>query len=71
MVSLGDPVSTTNKIDCHNITEILLKVVLNTITPITYLIQVLEVYTLRMLANTPNPQEWNYSVFKFMKCNCD
>jgi hypothetical protein len=26
------PVSSTNKIDCHNITEILLKVELNTIT---------------------------------------
>jgi len=29
--SLGTPVSSTNKIDCHDITEILLKVVLNTI----------------------------------------
>ena len=29
--SLGHPVSSTNKTDCHNITEILLKVVLNTI----------------------------------------
>ena len=27
----GTPVSSTNKTDCHNITEILLKVVLNTI----------------------------------------
>jgi len=26
------PVSSTNKIDCHDITEIVLKVVLNTIT---------------------------------------
>ena len=30
--SLGTPVSSTNKTDCHNITEILLKVALNTIT---------------------------------------
>jgi hypothetical protein len=27
----GTPVSSTNKTDCHNITEILLKVALNTI----------------------------------------
>jgi hypothetical protein len=30
--SLGTPVSSTNKTDCHDIAEILLKVVLNTIT---------------------------------------
>jgi hypothetical protein len=30
--SLGTPVSSTNKTDCHDITEILLKVALNTIT---------------------------------------
>ena len=29
--SLGPPVSSTNKTDCHNITEILLKVALNTV----------------------------------------
>ena len=29
--SLGPPVSSTDKIDCHDMTEILLKVVLNTI----------------------------------------
>jgi hypothetical protein len=29
--SQGTPVSSSNKTDCHNITEILLKVVLNTI----------------------------------------
>jgi hypothetical protein len=29
--SLGTPVSSTNKTDCHDITEILLKVALNTI----------------------------------------
>jgi len=35
--SPGIPVSSTNKIDCHDITEILLKVALNslTLTPIT------------------------------------
>ena len=31
--SPGTPVSSTNKTDCHYITEILLKVALNTITP--------------------------------------
>ena len=31
--SLGPPVSSNNKTDCHNISEILLKVALNTITP--------------------------------------
>jgi hypothetical protein len=36
--SLGCPVSSTNKTDCYNITEILLKVALNTITPFTSLI---------------------------------
>ena len=35
--SLGHPVSSTNKTDCHDITEILLKVALNTIKP-TYLL---------------------------------
>jgi hypothetical protein len=30
--SQGTPVSSTNKIDCHDITEILLKVTLNTMT---------------------------------------
>jgi hypothetical protein len=30
--SPGNPVSSTNKTDCHDITEILLKVALNTIT---------------------------------------
>ena len=34
--SLGNPVSSTNKTDCHDITEILLKVVLNTITLTLY-----------------------------------
>jgi hypothetical protein len=29
----GTPVSTTNKADCHNITEIMLNVALNTINP--------------------------------------
>jgi len=31
--SLGTPVSSTNKTDCHDISEILLKVALNTIKP--------------------------------------
>jgi hypothetical protein len=30
-LSLGSPVSSTNKADCHNITDIVLKVALNTI----------------------------------------
>jgi hypothetical protein len=33
--SPGIPVSSTNKTDCHDVTEILLKVVLNTIIPPT------------------------------------
>ena len=37
MVFSGTPVSTTNKTDCHDIAEILLKVMLNTITPFFYL----------------------------------
>jgi len=32
---LGTPVSSTKKTDCHEITEILLKVALNIITPLT------------------------------------
>ena len=37
--SSGPPVSSTNKTDCHNITEIMLKVVYNTINPkLTFLI---------------------------------
>ena len=35
--SPGTPVSSTNKSDFHNIAEILLKVVLNTITPTLYI----------------------------------
>jgi hypothetical protein len=34
--SLGSPVSSTNKTDCHDIIEILLKVVLNTIKQIYF-----------------------------------
>ena len=37
LFSLGTPVSSTNKTDCHNITEMLLKVVLNTINQPTNL----------------------------------
>jgi hypothetical protein len=33
--SPGTPVSSTNEIDCHDITDILLKVALNTITLIS------------------------------------
>jgi hypothetical protein len=36
-ISLGSQVSSTNKTDRHDITEMLLKVVLNTITPPRYL----------------------------------
>jgi hypothetical protein len=36
--SLGTPFSSTNKTDCHDIAEILLKVALNTIPLITMLI---------------------------------
>jgi hypothetical protein len=34
-LSPGTLVSSTNKRDCHDITEILLKVALNTITPLS------------------------------------
>ena len=37
--SPGTPVSSTNKTDCHDITEILVKVVLNTINQPTNLIR--------------------------------
>jgi hypothetical protein len=37
--SPGIPVSSTNKTNCHDITEILLKVVLNTITLTPYRIK--------------------------------
>jgi hypothetical protein len=39
VVSPGTLVSSTNKTDCHDITEILLKVALNTIKPTIYLKQ--------------------------------
>jgi hypothetical protein len=35
------PVSSTNKTDCHDITEILLKVALNTLTLIKFQIKIL------------------------------
>jgi hypothetical protein len=41
--SPGIPVSSTNKTDCHYITEILLKVVLNTITPLLSLSKTFEI----------------------------
>jgi len=34
---MGTPVSSTNKTDSHDITEILLKVALNTIAPLFYI----------------------------------
>jgi hypothetical protein len=34
--SMGTPVSSTNKTDCHNVTEILLKVALNTLTQLEF-----------------------------------
>jgi hypothetical protein len=44
LFSLGTPVSSTNKTDCYNITEILLKVALNTITltPVEFTRYILE-----------------------------
>jgi hypothetical protein len=41
--SPGTRVSSTNKIDCHDITEILLEVALNTIT-LTHVIRVLFIF---------------------------
>ena len=47
--SLGTPVSSTNKTDYHDITEILLKVALNTINP--NLIQLGLLYMVTYFAN--------------------
>jgi hypothetical protein len=56
--SPGTPVSSTNRTDCHNITEILLKVALNTITLGTFLsyVSCLEIvlFYIYLLTNTNN-----------------
>jgi hypothetical protein len=41
--SLGSPVSSTNKTDCHDITEILLNVALSTITPPSVLLKTIRI----------------------------
>ena len=56
MVYLGTPVSSTNKTDCHDITEILFKVALDTITRTLYKKkkkgQLLELTTINCIMNT-------------------
>jgi hypothetical protein len=42
----GTPVSSTNKTDRHNIAEILLKVALNTIAPLSFILKLVNVYDL-------------------------
>jgi len=46
--SSGTPVSSTNKTNCHDITEILLKVALNTIKQTTSL-QILQIYAVILM----------------------
>jgi hypothetical protein len=53
----GTPVSSTNKTDCHDITEILLKVALNTINHLSkYLINVVKDW---LDWNQDNVSEWS------------
>ena len=54
--SLGNPVSSTNKTDRHNITEILLKVTLNTIT--IKLTLALWLWSFRLLTTSLKPLMW-------------
>jgi hypothetical protein len=60
------PVSSTNQIDCYNITEILLKVVLNTITLILLL---LTVFILHLLVSKTKPNYTNWFVIFFFLGN--
>ena len=67
--SPGTPTSSTNKTDCHNITEILSKVVFNTITTVTTLktriilfMQVLKISSRAIMGdNFNNCKNVNYS----------
>jgi hypothetical protein len=51
MISLGTPVSSTNKTDHHNVTKILLKVALNTITPY-FLAKYLDIKCVKLCPNS-------------------
>jgi hypothetical protein len=54
---LGTAVSSTNKHKCHNITEILLKVALTTITLTLYSLQMIVMYMIFQMKNLSSPQK--------------
>ena len=64
--SLGTPVSSTNKPDCHDITEILLKVALSTID----LSQPIETWFIYhsnfIITTTKTKKSWQFDVFFFV-----
>ena len=60
--SLGSPVSSTKKTDSHDITEILLKVALNTITLSPTLIPLFLPLTLSMLHKTLFSYHWLHGI---------
>ena len=53
------PVSSTNKTDCHDITEILLKVILNTIEPGAFFFTLFNLHSKRLF-------HANYNYFPFL-----
>jgi len=55
--SPGTPLSSTNKTDCHDITEILLKVVLNIVKPTLYI-------------GVKSPNKSNFDSFVFLGFLC-
>jgi hypothetical protein len=59
--SLGTKVSSTNKTDCHDIAEILLKVVLNTITLTLYLYLYFRFFT-EIASDCDIPDTGNHSL---------
>ena len=68
--SLGTAISSSCKTDCQDITEILLKVVLNTITPL-FLVCILVTYSTEslwlMLLNSKIQQSWqHWSSYEFV-----
>ena len=71
--SLGTPLSPNNKTDLHNITEILLKVALNTMNPSPPLTHLFTVLLCSLILSVPNPSCVNWeNVFIFhWKSNSD
>jgi hypothetical protein len=59
--SSDTPVSSTNKTDCHDITEILLKVALNTITPLNLLELSSNIHQCHLLVDGPSDQNLKYA----------